>query len=264
MIAAHHIDQVHYTPKAELVPYVSSYCCYHFGLQLQQTTLFFLPEGIVEIIFQRDAGMRYTHPITGEWLDRECAFVGGLHTRAYRIKVGKARQAFGIRFRAGTFAYFTSFPVHELKNQLLNPALLWGQAGQDWQEKMTSATTTAQQVSLANQFLVSQFKACLPFPVNALLALIQQKEGHCKVTELARIACLSDAQFRLRFNAHFGVSPKTYLRLYRLEQLKKIGQPQMSMRDLAFQLGYYDPSHFNKEVKLITGLSPTRFCKAFI
>lgn len=261
MIAAHHIEQVHYLPASGLAPYVSSYCQYKLESCLQEDTLFFLPEGIIEIIFQHGVHTQYTHPISREWLPREEAFVGGLHTRAYQLKINEPGFAFSIRFRAGAFAHFIKQPVHELKNQLLSPGTIWGRAGQEWQDKLTQTKFFAPKLELTNQFLQSQFRACLPFPAASLQDFIYRHNGHCKVSDLARIAYLSPAQFRHRFNAHFGIPPKTYLQLYRLNRIKHFQATTSNLRDLAFQLGYYDPSHFHKEVQLITGLSPKKFCQ---
>jgi AraC-like DNA-binding protein len=261
MIAAHHIEQVHYPPASELIPYVSSYCHYKLESHLQKDTLFFLPEGIVEIIFQHGAHTHYTHPISKEWLSREQAFVGGLHTRAYQMKISEPGFAFSIRFRAGAFAHFVKLPVHELKNQLLSPGLIWGKAGQEWQDKLALTKSIDQKIELTDQFLQSQFSTCSPFPTAVLQNFIHQKNGHCKVSDLAKIAYLSPAQFRHRFNSHFGVPPKTYLQLYRLGRVKHLQATTTNLRDLAFQLGYYDPSHFHKEVQLITGLLPKSFCQ---
>lgn len=257
MLTANHISQQHFLPATDLEPFVASYCQYEFGTNLRQQELFFLPEGIVEVVVQFGLSSKYKQLDASQWSQRSTGFVGGLHTQSYQLQVLDSGKAFSIRFRAGTFSNFSSVPVHKIKNSLICPTLIWGASAEAWIDQIAAATDAQAKVRLTNIFLRKQCRpARCPLPVGHLMQYINNHNGHCMVSELAKEACLSPAQFRANFNACFGVAPKEYLQLYRLGKARQLARQFPRLTDLAYQLGYYDQAHFNKDIRQLTGLSP--------
>ena len=74
------------------------------------------------------------------------------------------------------------------------------------------------------------------------------------VKTLATSVGLSERQFRRLAVDHFGLSPKKLQRVMRLQQaLNKLIEEELSPLDE----GYYDDSHKIRELKKLTGLTPT-------
>ncbi|GAA4671524.1 AraC family transcriptional regulator [Phytohabitans rumicis] len=79
-----------------------------------------------------------------------------------------------------------------------------------------------------------------------------------RVSELARGAALSRAQFNRRFVAYTGLSPARYLinvRLARAHEL--LTETNMSVTQIAAALGYADVAYFSRQYKRHTGRSPS-------
>ncbi|WP_420795073.1 helix-turn-helix domain-containing protein [Paenibacillus terrae] len=56
------------------------------------------------------------------------------------------------------------------------------------------------------------------------------------------------------------MSPRTYLSGLKLQEAKiLLQQPKTSLNEIANQLGYKNLSHFSRQFKRWTGLSPTEF-----
>lgn len=257
MIAAQQIGLQQLAPSAALGSYVSSYCVYDFPAELHNQSILFLPEGIIEIVVQFAAGTQHTTSVAGSWQSRPQYFVGGLHTQAYLMRIREAGQAWGIRFRPAAFRHFTRLPVHHLKNLLVSPANIWGIEAEEWIIQLQTASTTEERWRITEAFLLRQLQPKQKgFATKQVMRLIEQSHGQCRVSELAQLACLSEAQFRVRFKEYFGVSPKVFLRLYRLHYARSQYQQQQALTDLAYHAGYFDQAHFTRDVQLITSMAP--------
>ena len=66
-----------------------------------------------------------------------------------------------------------------------------------------------------------------------------------------------------KFKAQFGVTIHRYILSFKVEQaisyLKNF--PEMQIKEIAYNLGFYDEYHFSKQFKNLTGLSPTEYRK---
>ena len=66
-----------------------------------------------------------------------------------------------------------------------------------------------------------------------------------------------------KFKELFGISIHQYILQFKIEQavsyLKSF--PEMSIKEIAFNLGFYDEYHFSKQFKSYTGYSPTEYKK---
>ncbi|MDB5276103.1 MAG: hypothetical protein JWR61_1058 [Ferruginibacter sp.] len=76
---------------------------------------------------------------------------------------------------------------------------------------------------------------------------------------LAKKFCMSKFHFIREFKKAKGVTPQTYIMLYRLGQSKKLLLQNIPLTDIAYSQGFYDPSHFTNSFKKYFGISPSRF-----
>lgn len=74
---------------------------------------------------------------------------------------------------------------------------------------------------------------------------------------------LSQRRFIDIFRVATGYRPKQFLRIQRFQQvLRSIDRGDLhSLADLAYVSGFYDQSHFNREFRVMTGMSPGDFMK---
>jgi AraC-like DNA-binding protein len=56
-----------------------------------------------------------------------------------------------------------------------------------------------------------------------------------------------------------GVTPKQFAFLSKMKIVVLRAQQRHTVADIAFDAGYYDLPHFNKDFKLYTGQTPTAF-----
>ncbi|MES2373791.1 MAG: helix-turn-helix domain-containing protein [Bacteroidota bacterium] len=130
------------------------------------------------------------------------------------------------------------------------------------EEQLAEAKNNMQRIAIIEQFLLSQlynFK-----PDNLILTAVDKihsSKGVFKIKELADSLYISHDAFEKRFRKIVGTSPKRYSSIVRLKSVVAQNKQQGNLTGIALDAGYYDQSHFNKDFKLFTGLTPAEFFK---
>lgn len=94
-------------------------------------------------------------------------------------------------------------------------------------------------------------------------ASIADNHGQIPVNEIAQQVCYSERQLNRLFLAQIGTNIKNYARITRFNYvLKHIHTSPCFLASLAQQAGYFDQAHFDKDFKLISGVSPQRFLQS--
>jgi AraC family transcriptional regulator len=80
------------------------------------------------------------------------------------------------------------------------------------------------------------------------------------VTELSAAVGMNVDHFSRMFKRSTGLAPHRYLDNIRLERAKQLlAEGRAAMIDIAYEIGYANPSHFSAFFRKRTGLSPTEF-----
>src|SRR5688572_13732190 len=132
----------------------------------------------------------------------------------------------------------------------------------DLNMQLLEAKTEQQQLTLLTNFLVSKLKqatSCDPL-IEESLRIIHNNVGCVSVKYLLEILNLSERQFEKRFSQTVGLNPQFYIRVKRFNEAIRLMQTRQfeTLTDLAHHLNFYDQSHFVRDVKALSGLSPKR------
>lgn len=131
------------------------------------------------------------------------------------------------------------------------------------EEQLAEAQNNIQRIAIVEQFLLS--KLCSYTPDKLILTavkIIHSTKGAIKIKELADTLYISNDAFEKRFRKVVGTSPKQFSSIIRMETIIQQKQPTENLLDIAFNAGYYDQPHFNKDFKLFTGQTPIEFYKS--
>lgn len=84
------------------------------------------------------------------------------------------------------------------------------------------------------------------------------------VESLAREACLSKDHFIRLFRKDLGQTPTQFIINDKMTKAKlMLASEDMSVKEIAFSLGYYDISYFNRLFKKHTLLTPRQYRNCF-
>jgi len=82
------------------------------------------------------------------------------------------------------------------------------------------------------------------------------------VEEMASLVGLGTTLFNEKVKSYSGFSPLSYLINIRIsEAIKLLKQPDISLTDIALDIGFYSSQHFSTTFKKLTGYTPSEFRK---
>jgi AraC-like DNA-binding protein len=89
---------------------------------------------------------------------------------------------------------------------------------------------------------------------------IHYADKFLRLDHLAAAANLSPDHFGRLFHTELGVSPVKYLTQYRIDRARELLlRGNLSIKEIASEVGFRDPLHFSRVFSTLTGLPPTQF-----
>lgn len=154
--------------------------------------------------------------------------------------------------------------LQELKNQSIELDLILGKEGKALAEQVIQASNNAQRLEVLTQFLHKKIRSASSIDpqIFGSIQKIYARKGALNMDEITKDVWLSRRQFERKFNELTGIRPKLLARIIRFQtSLKMKEKPIESLSALAYDCGYFDQSHFIRDFKAFSGLSPGIYFK---
>lgn len=168
-----------------------------------------------------------------------------------------------VRFRAGQLRHFVPASFSELQDHVTPAADLWPEASA-LHEQLLQDADFASRARRLGEFFLRQLNEKRQHLLDKLLGRLYYLPN-TRIEGLAKSTGWSRRNLDKRFMALYGVSPKYFARVARMQQVARrlALSPQESLFDLALDAGYFDQAHFTHDLRGLTGLSP-RELRAFL
>jgi len=195
-----------------------------------------LPDGCMEMILNyREPFDAITEP--GRAFRQPQSFVVGQIVRGMVVRPCGRAGVFGVRFRPGGARAFLRFPQQEIAGRVVSLDLLFSPAWRELEERIGLARSDQERVAAAEAFLLPRCAETAPIP-----------------------AGLSARQHRRRFEEQVGLTPKAFARVRRFKRaIARLAAGRMA--DVALEAGYYDQSHFIRDFREFSGLTPAEYLR---
>lgn len=168
---------------------------------------------------------------------------------------------FGVRFYPHALYQLTGIPANELNDHCFGFDTIFGNEGSNLSCQILEAKTTNERITEVSNFLarISQRKG-LESTI-AIMRYIMQTNGQATIDNIKDSSRLSLRQLQRKFNVSIGFSPKYLIRMHRFQESKRkyVFGNFRSLTQLAYECGYSDQSHFNREFKEFSGMSPRNY-----
>jgi AraC-like DNA-binding protein len=190
--------------------------------------------------------------------------ITGLRRSVRLINYSKDTATIIVLFKeTGPSAFFKQ-PIHELfEESVALDYFIRREEITRIEEQLTTAQNNKQRIAIVEQFLLSKLYDYKPDQLIATAVdNIYSKKGIVGIRALAQSLYISNDAFEKRFRKIVGSSPKQFSSIVRITSIIKQKKQGTSLTDMAFDAGYFDQAHFNKDFKLFTGQTPTDFFKS--
>lgn len=170
-----------------------------------------------------------------------------------------------MNYKAGSYTSIqVVFKPHALKSLFgMNASALANgsvELSQDLNMQLIEAKSVSEQIERLSRFLLAHLKKehTRDVLVEASLNLIHNSGGAVTVKALLEQLNISERQFERRFTQTVGVSPQAYIRVRRFNEAIRLIKTRQhdKLTDIAHALCYYDQSHFIRDVKTFSGMTP--------
>ncbi|MBN9297240.1 MAG: AraC family transcriptional regulator [Filimonas sp.] len=250
-------------PSAKLKAYVKSY--YLFEQEESRTyedTVF--PAGNIEMIFnlgngqwQTEAnGIYSTTPTTEFW---------GQLTKPLSIKSIGTHKMLGIRLYPHSAAYLLRGSVNIFNDLVTDLKDVMGKEIATLYAQLSDTTVLTEQITLIETFLLNRLvpdnkQTGKIAVVEDVLVNMKQASFSENIDTVAARYGITSRYLQQLFVQHTGIPPKLYSKINRFQHsLRLINRKQYSLTSIAYDSGYADQSHFIKEFKSFTGITPSAY-----
>jgi AraC-like DNA-binding protein len=212
-----------------------------------------LPTATTELVFSLDAkGLASSG-------------VSGARTQPLVLDTSTAFSVIAVHFRPGGGFPFFGVPSPDLRNQGVTLDLLWGRLATTVRDRLWEETAAASRFKVLEETLLTRARGRLDrhAAMRYALDVFERSNGMRPVADVIQRIGLSARRFGDVFLSEVGVSPKTFCRIRRFnEVLKRIEHDtSVDWSDVALSCGYFDQAHFNHDFRACAGVTPSAYLR---
>jgi AraC-like DNA-binding protein len=192
------------------------------------------------------------------------SFVAGLTAASAYVGAAGAASCVQVNLTPIGAHMFLGLPMHELANEVvpLEAALPLGvgllaeelEEKGDWNERF----------ALLDAILVARLaEARAPSPdVAWAWHILEKTYGRAPIGWICERLGRSRRHLASRFREQVGLPPKTVARIMRFDRaVSLLGRRNAQLADVAFECGYFDQAHLNRDFREFAGTSPAAFMR---
>jgi AraC-like DNA-binding protein len=219
-----------------------------------------LPDGCPEIVFNFSEPIQRHHGSEVE-IQPSAIVVGQMETSVV-IEPTLPISLFGVRFHPHGLYHLIKQPLHELTNRIEEVGAVFGQIGRELEERINNSKNIDERIVLFENLFSRSVEEYVEKENFSEIAggIIYECNGSIKIDDLAEALKTNSKMIERRFLREIGITPKRLCRIARFQETARLISVSgvRNWADLAVDAGYFDQSHFIKEFKKYSGLTPTR------
>jgi AraC-like DNA-binding protein len=250
-------------PGQLLRQYVKCYYIYESDTNVAYDDTVF-PSGNLEIIFNLGEG-KWQTAVGDVYVTTPSIELWGQIIQPLAIRSLGKNTMLGIRFYAHAAAFFLNDKVDLFNNQVLDYSELSGKEVNLLYAELQETASWNRRIELVEVFLLHRLsrrerrlgKADV---VSDIMDEIRKEDFFDNIGNVASRYGLSSRYLQKIFLEYTGLTPKLYSKINRFQNsLKLVSKKHTSLTSIAYDCGYFDQSHFIREFKSFTGLTPSGY-----
>jgi AraC-like DNA-binding protein len=224
-----------------------------------------VPDGEIKLIFPLRGDITCS---IGRHERRHCAsrlIVSGMRTEPGRLAFPEGVDAIGVILRPEAAYRLFDVPHDEMTNCTLDGEEVFGGAARRWQEELVNLTTLDDRLAALQKRLLERLRRRNRRDATFELAVrsLRYVDGRVRVEDVAQHIGWSRRHLERRFREYVGIRPKTLASVLRFHAAyKRLRCTGPHGYGDAIREAYFDQSHFLKEFKRFTGMTPRVYAGA--
>jgi AraC-like DNA-binding protein len=250
-------------PGEKLKPYVRCYFVFESETDVDLTDTVF-PVGNMEIMFNLGDGI-WRSAVNNTFHKTPPVELWGKITKPLAIQAKGKNTMLGIRFFAHSAAYFLNEEIREFNNQITDLRDVLGPSVRGLHDRLLNTAELSKRIELVESFLWTK----LPMShknygkIEMVGRVMNEMTNPMFVDNMEHIASRYNITARCLqklFLQYAGVTPKLCSKIERFQQsLRLISKRNTPLTSIAYDCGYFDQSHFIREFKSFTGITPSAY-----
>jgi AraC-like DNA-binding protein len=251
-----------FTPGEKLKPYIKCYYVFEGDALTIEDTVF--PGGHLEIIFNLGEGIWETRG-GGAFQKTPRIELWGKLTRPLPVRSHGKNKMLGVKFYDHSAACFLKEHLSELNDHVFDAHDLMGNAIHHLHVRLLETTSLLTQISLIESFFLNNllFNGRNTEKINLIGRITQELQQDFLSEDIKTLAAkhkMTPRYLQKLFLQYTGVTPKFYHKMNRFQRsLNRIARRDNSLTTIAYDCGYFDQSHFVREFKMFTGITPSAY-----
>lgn len=204
-------------------------------------------------VYCNTAGVKTTRPRNGIH-----SYLSAMYLAPHRFQLAGVLDEICIDFTPLGYYHFFPFP---LRTYIFNEDILgesFGKQSKFFFEAVFSIFNNQQRGAMIEAFLLENIKTCENYFLNESVHHIHSYPHGINLKQLSKLQKCSEKKITRSFISKFDLSPKDYMRIVKFRKALHALHygPRQSLTSISHACGYYDQSHFIKEIKCFTGTAP--------
>lgn len=249
----------HYKPAGLLKNYIESYSFIKTGYDVEK-----IIHPDISIVLSIRLSGKHQYTLNDTQFDLPPVAVTGIRKGIKSIRLSQGTETLLVRFKAAAAGSFFKIPIHEFYESGLSLNDIYSSNIVDtFLQQIASAESDQKRIETLEMFLNSQLTKPQDLLVATAVEQMNLMQGKLKIQQLCANLNISVDAFEKRFRKTAGTSPKQFCSIIRMRQaIDVISAQTCALPDVIHQLGYFDQTHFIKNFKLFTGLTPSVYLKS--
>lgn len=196
-------------------------------------------------------------------IENPVAWINGLQSKAYFSYSKGKHEMLGVLFKANGLKAFLKCHSGDFLDNFIDANLVFGKPIQTLIQQIQNATLIADKISLTENFLLANLLELncpkyLSYSINKVSEILVAKGS---INNICNQISISNKSLIRAFKKYVGINPVKYSHLQAINNslLLLSKEPKQSLTKLAYNLNFYDQSHFINLFKSVTSLTPSQY-----
>ena len=253
----------YFSPSEALKPYVKHYYIFESDTEAGfEDTVF--PSGDMEMIFNLREGI-WESSVDNIFTTTPKIELWGQITKPLAIRSNGRHTMLGIKFFTHSAAYFLDDEIGVFNDQVSDLGDIIATPVKVLHAQLLETKDIAKRIELIELFLLKRLivhekKVFRIDKVGHILTGIKKNPEESNINNIASKHGITSRYLHKLIHQHTGLSPSSFNKIIRFQfSLKLITKNDQPLTSIAYNCGYFDQSHFIRDFKSFTGLTPSAY-----